>query len=109
MSHRHHFKRESGGRRPEEEEEECVGRWGRGGGQGVEGLSLNLYRHSRAEQGGERGVRQTSASLFDWLSSHLLVNAQQFTRSLTHHRGWRIRATVDACPLVYMELLRVIL
>lgn len=58
---------------------------GRGERQGVEGLSLNLYRHSQAEQGGgDRGLRQTSVSLFDWESSHLLVNAQQFTRSLTH-------------------------
>lgn len=72
---------------------------GRKGGQ--EGLSLNLYRHSQAEQGAGGGgeCSQTSASLFDWVSSHLLVKALQCefpdSQSLDQkHEGWRIRATV---------------
>lgn len=56
------------------------------GGRGWRGFPL-IYTDTVRQSGGGggRGVRQSSASLFDWVSSHLLVKAQQFTRSLTHH------------------------
>lgn len=51
-----------------------------GGGQGLEGPSLNPYRHSQAEQEGT--CSQTNLSTTAWLCE--LVNATQFARSSPH-------------------------